>query len=132
LSFRTTSDLLYPELSYKIRGSAFDVYNELGSGHNEKYYQKALAEAFYKNNLKFCEQLSLPISFNNKIIGRKILDFLVEDIIVVEIKKGDYFSKKHIDQVLNYLKLTNEKLAILANFSRNCGAFKRIVNIDNV
>jgi len=38
-------DLIYPELSYKINGILFDVYNELGPGHKEKYYQAAVFEA---------------------------------------------------------------------------------------
>jgi GxxExxY protein len=46
-------DLIYPELSYKIIGCAFDVYNSLGGGHHEKYYQRALAEAFTREKLKF-------------------------------------------------------------------------------
>ena len=122
-------DLLYPELSYKIVGSAFDVCNELGGGHSEKYYQKALAEAFSKNNIKFQEQVSFPMSYNNKVIGRKFLDFLVEDKIVVEIKKGNRFSKSHIDQVLEYLKMNDFKLAILINFGNEGVVFKRIINI---
>lgn len=72
-------DLLYPELSYLIVGSAFDVSNELGGGHHEKYYQRALADAFRKKNLRFWEQVGYPIYYSNKIIGRKVLDFLVED-----------------------------------------------------
>ena len=123
-------DLLYPELSYKIVGSAFDVYNELGSGHSEKYYEKGLAEALSKNNLKFKEQISFSIKYNNKIIGRKILDFLVEDKIVVEIKKGNRFSKSNIDQVLEYLKMNNFKLAILINFGNEDVVFKRIINFS--
>lgn len=123
-------DLLYPELSYRIVGSAFDVHNELGSGHSEKYYQKALAEAFSKNNLKFKEQISFPISYNNKMIGRKILDFLVEDKIIVEIKKGERFSKSNIDQVLEYLKTSSLKLAILINFGNEGVMFKRIINFS--
>ena len=123
-------DLLYPELSYKIIGSAFDVYNELGSGHSEKYYQRALAEAFSKIKLKFLEQVSCPISYNNKIIGRKILDFLVENKVIVEIKKGSRFSKSNIDQVLEYLKMNNIKLAILINFGNNGVNFKRIINFS--
>lgn len=39
------NDILYPDLSYKIMGCAFDVYNEIGPGYHEKYYQRALAEA---------------------------------------------------------------------------------------
>lgn len=47
------NDLLYPELSYIIIGCAFDVYNSLGSGYHEKYYQKALVEAFSEKNVPF-------------------------------------------------------------------------------
>lgn len=121
-------DLIYPELSYKIIGSAFDVYNELGGGHQEKYYQRSLAESFLKNNLNFKEQLSCPITYNGKIIGRRFLDFLVEDKIIVELKKGVRFSKSHIDQVLEYLKINGLKLAILITFGNEGVIFKRIVN----
>lgn len=122
-------DLLYPELSYKIVGSAFDVYNELGSGYHEKYYQKALAEAFKKNNLLFKEQLICSIFYNGKVIGKRILDFLIDEKIIVEIKKGSRFSKSNIDQVLEYLRTNNLRLAILINFGNDSVVFKRIVNL---
>ena len=51
-------DLVYPELSFKIVGCAFEVYNELGYGHLEKYYQKALSVALKNKNLSFKEQAS--------------------------------------------------------------------------
>lgn len=122
-------DLLYPEESYKIIGSAFDVYNQLGPGHLEKYYQKALAESFFKNKISFAEQASFPIKYNDKIIGRKFFDFLVENKIVVEIKKGTKFSKTNIDQVLEYLRMQNLRLAILINFGNEGVMFKRIINV---
>lgn len=124
------NDLIYPELSYKIIGCAFDVYNELGSGHIERYYQEALSESFRKNSLKFQGQISFSIRYNNKFIGKKVLDFLVEDKIVVEIKKGDRFSKSHIDQVLEHLKMNNLELAILINFGNQGVVFKRIINFN--
>ncbi|MBU4298840.1 GxxExxY protein [Patescibacteria group bacterium] len=123
-------DLLYPELSYKIIGCAFDVYNELGSGQNEKCYQKGLGKSFSKNNMKFKEQTACPIMYNGEIIGRRFLDFLVEEKIIVEIKKGSRFSKSNIDQVLEYLKINDLKLAILINFGNQGVMFKRIVNFS--
>jgi GxxExxY protein len=123
-------DLIYPELSYKIIGCAFDVYNSLGSGHHERYYQRALAEAFSNENLKFQQQISFPLKYKNKIIGRGFLDFLVENKIIVEIKKSDKFSKSHIDQVVEYLKMSNLKLAILINFGKQGVTFRRIVNFS--
>lgn len=123
------SDLLYPELSYKIIGSAFDVFNILGEGHHEKYYQKALVEAFIIKRLKFKQQLNCSLNYRGRLLGRKFLDFLVEDKIIVEIKKGSKFSKQHIDQVLEYLKINNFELAILINFGNEGVMFKRIVNL---
>lgn len=124
-------DLVYPELSYKIVGCAFEVHNELGSGHHEKYYQRALSESFSKHIIPFKQYVYYPLVFNNKIIGKGTLDFLVNNQIIVEIKKGDRFSKRHIDQVLGYLKLTNLKLAILVNFGLEKVSFTRIVNFNS-
>lgn len=124
------NNVFYPELSYKIVGCAFDVYNEIGSGHIENYYQRALSESFKKNKLNFKEQLYFPLKYNNKVIGKKFIDFLVEDSIVVEIKKGNRFSKTHIDQVLEYLKLNEFRLAILINFGSSGVTFKRIINFS--
>lgn len=124
-------DILYPELSYKIIGCAFNVYNALGSGHSEKYYQRAFCEAFSEQSLSFCQQASFPLNYKRKTIGRIFLDFLVEGKIIVEIKKGSRFSKIHIDQIMEYLNLSNLKLAILINFGPEGVTFKRVINFSN-
>lgn len=122
-------DLLYPEISYLIIGCAFDVYNGIGSGYHEKYYQKALIEAFTQKGITFQTEVSFPLSYKGKIIGRKRLDFLIDGKVVVELKKGDNFSKSHIDQVLEYLRTQKLRLAILINFGSRGVVFKRIVNL---
>lgn len=121
-------DLIYPELSYSIIGCAFDVYNEIGSGNPEKYYQKALAQSFSQHGITFQEQVHCPVKYVQKVIGKRFLDFLVEDKIVVEIKKDNRYSKSHIDQVLDYLRLKGLKLAILINFGNQGVQFRRVVN----
>ncbi len=123
-------DLLYPGLSYEIIGSAFDVYNAIGSGHKERVYEKALAESFSSKKIHFKEQLSVGIIFQGKTIGRRFLDFLVENKIVVEIKQGSRFAKTHIDQVVEYLRTNNLRLALLINFGTEGVQFKRLVNIE--
>ena len=60
-----SSIVIYPELSYKIVGILFEVYNQLGPGYQEKYYQRAIEAAFKTNKLTFKKQLSLDINFNN-------------------------------------------------------------------
>lgn len=111
-------------------GRSFDVYNELGSGHHEKYYQRALSKSLRDNSLKTKEQVCFNLNYKSQIIGKSFLDFLVEDKIIVEIKKGDKYSRKHIDQVLNYLKVSGLKLAILINFGSKSVSFRRIINFN--
>jgi len=63
------SDLIYPDFSFKIIGILFDVYNELGFGYQEKYYQRAIASVFSKNKIKFKEQVKIPLAFKRTKIG---------------------------------------------------------------
>ena len=121
-------DLIFPELSYTIIGCAYEVFNELGPGHAEKYYQRAMAIAFSQKKIRFKEQVYYSLKFKEEIIGKIFLDFLIEDKIVVEIKKNDRFSKNHIDQVFDYLHQTKMQLAILINFNAKGIVSKRIVN----
>jgi len=122
-------DLVYPELSYKLVGIAFTVSNELGFGHLEKIYQKDFAQELKLAKIKFKEQVPYSVEYKGEIIGRSYLDFLVNDKIIIELKRNDIFSKKTIEQVTNYLKVSNLKLAILIHFSKDGVKYKRIVNI---
>ncbi len=127
----TRSDLVEPELSYKIVGVLYDVYNELGFGHREIVYGRALATAFSKAGIKFSEQVACDIRFDNQIVGKHFFDFLVENRIILEIKRGDRFLKNNFNQVVSYLQTSHLPLAILANFTSNGVSFKRVLNPDN-
>jgi len=122
-------DLVYPELSYQIIGVLFDVYNELGFGYSEKHYQKAIAMLLKERSMNFQEQVYMPVSFKEKVVGKYFLDFLIEDKTILEIKKEPRFSKGNVNQVLSYLNSTGKKLAILANFDRDGVKFRRFVNL---
>ncbi len=122
------NDLLYPELSYQIVGILFDVSNKMGYGYQEKYYQKAISERLKEIGLPFKEQVFVEIIFDDNKIGKYFLDFIIDNKVVLEIKKMDKFLKINVDQTYAYLKSTNLKLGILANFTKNGLQFKRIIN----
>jgi GxxExxY protein len=124
-----TEGLIYPELSYAIIGCAFEVYNELGYGHAEKHYQKAMAVALKSKSIEFVEQYHLPLKFKGEFIRKGFCDFLVKDTVIIELKKNNRFAKAHIDQVNQYLKMGEKKLAILINFTPTTVIFKRMVNL---
>jgi GxxExxY protein len=96
-------DLVYYHECYKIVGVLLSVYNQLGYGYEEKTYQKAIAISLKKEGHKFVEQLYAPVIFEGKVIDKNFLDFLIDDVIILEIKRGDHFSATHIKQVYEYL-----------------------------
>lgn len=122
-------EFIYGELSYQINGIVFEVFNTLGPGLSEKYYQRAIFEALKSAGFKVQRELYIPLTFKGIKIGNYYLDFLIEDKIVLEIKKGDHFRKTNINQVYEYLVATNLKLGILANFTSSEVKIKRIVNL---
>jgi GxxExxY protein len=123
-------DLLYPELSYKIVGCAFEVFNEIGGGHKEITFHNAMALAIKSANIPFKDEIYFPVKFRQETVGKNYFDFLVEDKIVVEIKSSDRFVKSHFDQLVNYLVVSNLKLGILIAFGRTEVKFKRILNVE--
>lgn len=123
------SEILYPQLSYQIVGACFAVYNELGTGHKESCYEEALAVEFAKRNLRFKRQAYIPLAHDGKIIGKQYFDFLVEDKIVVELKRGNHFHHKNIEQVYQYLIAKKLQLGIIAQFTEKGAKIKRVINL---
>ena len=125
------NDLIYKDECYKIIGLIFSIFNEIGYGHKESFYQKAIANIFSENNIEFKEQLKAKVKHGGKEIGYYIFDFLVFDKIVIELKSKNYFSKRDIDQLYSYLKAMNLRLGILVYFTKECVRYKRIVNLED-
>lgn len=124
-------DILYPELSYKIVGVLYSVHNVMGSGFLERYYQKGIASELRKNQINFKEQVKVDLVLNGEVIASGVVDFIIEDKIILEIKQGNSFLKTNIDQLNSYLKMSKLQLGILVNFTSRGLLFKRIVNINN-
>jgi len=123
------NDLVYPELSYKIIGILFDVYNEIGPGYREKHYEKAVCSELGRAGITYTSQIHVPVMLRGEKLGKDFLDIVVENKIVIELKKGDRVSKQAVMQIYEYLRATNMKLSIIARFGFKELTFKRIVNI---
>lgn len=123
----TTMSIVYPELSYKIVGILYRVYNKLGAEFQEKHYQKAVKQELTEARIPFLEQVRTEMYYKNISIGRYFLDFIIDHKIVLELKTNPYISKKYIIQVLSYLKTADLKLGIIASFSKKGLILKRIL-----
>jgi GxxExxY protein len=122
------SNILYKDESYSIVGALFDVYNNLGSGFAEIVYKDALEYEFKNLKIPFEREKEFKINYKETILPHKFYaDFVVFDKIILEIKSTDNLHDKHIAQCINYLKVSNCKLTILANFYKDFLDHKRIV-----
>lgn len=106
------------EISYKIRGAIFKVYNALGPGLLESAYEAVLAYELNKQGLEVKTQVPLPLIYEEvKLdVGYRI-DILVENKVIIEIKSVEAISEVHHKQVITYLRLSELKLGLLVNFN---------------
>lgn len=119
--------LEHEELTYKIRGAIFEVYNMLGPGFKEGIYHNSLREEFEKRKIKYNEKKKIRITYKGKEVGIYEPDFIIDDKIIIEIKAVDIMPKFFEKQLYSYLKATRYKIGILVNFgSDNLDIRRRI------
>jgi GxxExxY protein len=113
--------LEFPEqrdaLTEKIIGCAIEVHRVLGPGLLEASYEAAMAIEFENAQIRFQQQLILPVFYKGKSIGDHRLDFLVEDAVILELKSVERFDPIFEAQVLTYLRLSGKRRALLINFN---------------
>lgn len=112
----TDQKLIYADITYKVRGAIFTVYNYLGFGHKEQVYQKALEKEFIEDNLPFKREVSLNVRYKDAVIGNYRPDFIIDDKIIIELKAVEFMPKAFETQLLHYLKTTGYQLGLLVNF----------------
>ena len=106
------------EISYKVRGAIFKVYNELGPGLLESVYKAALAYQFKKDGIKFQREMELPVIYDNTVLDKTFnVDFMVEEKVIVEVKSVEELKPVSHLQILTHLKLSNRTLGLLVNFN---------------
>lgn len=104
------------------------VHSTLKSGFPEIIYHRALAIELKAEGLKFAETLSTPVYYHNLKIGTRIVDFLVEDLICIEIKARSELESRHFAQTFGYLDSFNLEIGLLINFGESSLNFKRLKN----
>jgi GxxExxY protein len=122
-------DYLYKDESYSIVGVLFEVHKNLGKGFSEIVYKDAIEYEFNQLNIPFEREKEFVVNYKNTTLKHKFYaDFVVYDSIILEIKTVDCFNNSHYNQCLNYLKVSENKLAILANFNLISLEYKRIID----
>jgi len=118
----------YSELTSKIIGCAIAVHTTLGSGFQEVIYQRALQIEMREAGISFRREFEMPIFYREEHIGTRRVDFLVEEVISVEIKATTKLEDVHFAQGINYLEAYNLEIGLLINFGEASLIFKRLTN----
>jgi len=110
--------LLHEELTGEIRSAAIEVHRTLGPGLLERAYEECLCEELCQRRLAFQRQLPLAISYKGKLLDCGfVVDLLVEEKVILELKSIERVLPVHEAQLLTYLKLTGVRVGLLINFN---------------
>lgn len=113
-----TGDRRENQLSEIIIGAAIEVHRNLGPGLLESVYEECLARELADHGISFLRQPQLPVLYKGKEIGCGYrLDFMVENLVIVELKAVEEVLPIHRSQVLTYLRLSGKWLGLLINFN---------------
>ncbi len=120
--------LIYEDLTFKIRGSLFNVYNTHGPGFREETYKQSILVDFEQEGVPFEREKTYPIIYRGKEVDKYRVDILVYGKIILEVKSVAELHPRFEAQVLSYLKATNLKLGLLVNFGTNELIIRRLAN----
>jgi GxxExxY protein len=121
-------EYLYSDLTEVIIGCAMKVHSSIGRGFPEYIYQRALAIELSKTSLEIKKEMEWPVYYDGQLIGKRRVDFMVNDKVLIEIKAVAVYESSHLNQIINYLQAFQIPVGLLINFGKEKLEFKRFTN----
>ena len=118
----------YAELTGQVIGCAMTVHSALGNGFREVIYQRALEIELADQGIPFSREHIMPIYYKGQHIGTRRVDFLVDNVVCVELKAVVQLEDVHLAQAINYLEAYDLEVGLLINFGARSLEFKRVTN----
>ena len=115
----------YQQITEKIIGCAYAVYNKMGYGFLESVYEKCMLIELAKAKVNATAQRPVTVFYEGHIVGDFIADLLVEDKVLVELKSVRRLVQAHEVQLVNYLTATDTEVGLLLNFAERNVEVKR-------
>ena len=119
---------LLKEETHRIIGFAFDVLNELGHGLYEKIYENALVVEFKLNNIPYRQQRKFDVLYKKHPVGFYVPDLIAFDQVIVDCKTIERITEEERGKMINYLKITGQRVGLILNFKHPRLEFERIAN----
>jgi GxxExxY protein len=117
----------YKDLTEKITGCAYEVYNKMGFGYMESVYEKCLLIELRKAGLTAESQKPIKVQYDGEIVGDFIADIIVNDTVIIELKSVRRVVQAHEAQLVNYLVATGKPVGLILNFGKQSVEIKRKV-----
>ena len=114
-------------LTRTIIGCAMRVHSTLGEGFPEVVYQRSLAQELTRAKVAFQREVNMPVYYNEEIVGYRRVDFLVEEVVLVELKATSELTSAHFNQIINYLNAYRLEVGLLINFGESSLKFRRFI-----
>ena len=118
----------HSELTGRVIGCAMRVHTALGSGFREGVYQRALAIEMGDAGIAFRREEEMPVFYKGQKVGSRRTDFLVGDVVAVELKAVFKLEDAHYAQAISYLEAFDLDVGLLLNFGGRSLEVKRIGN----
>ena len=115
----------YGELTEKVIGCAYRVYNKMGFGFLESVYEKCMLIELKKANLDSESQKPITVYYDNETVGEFIADIIVNDTVILELKSVRRIIRAHEVQMVNYLVATGKPVGLILNFGERKVEVKR-------
>ena len=117
----------YEELTEKVIGCAYAVYNKMGFGFLESVYEKCLMIELEKAGLSAEAQKPIKVHYDGHVVGDFVADVVVENAIILELKSVRHVIQAHEVQLVNYLVATGKEVGLILNFGEHKVEVKRKV-----
>jgi len=101
-----------------VIGAATEVHRELWPGLLESAYAACLAGELSQRGVSFAREVRLPVIYKGvELDCGYLMDLVVAERLVVELKSVEQIMPLHEAQVLSYLRLSGYELGLLINFN---------------
>ncbi len=118
----------HSNLTWRVNGCAMEVHRRLGNGFQEVIYQRALAIELELANISFKREVEMPLFYREQQIGTRRVDFLIENVLCVELKAIIQLEDVHLAQAINYLEAYSLEVGLLIKFGARSLQHKRVIN----
>lgn len=108
----------YNRITEGIIGAAIDVHRKLGPGLLERAYRECLAQEFLLRGIEYERERPIPLEYKGvRLECGYRLDFLINNLVVLEVKSVDSLAPIHEAQLITYLSLGGWQVGLLINFN---------------